>query len=222
MNQTSIIGFAIAAMTLGCAAQAATIIGSISFSSGPNGGVVLQDSGAIVTTNVLNAAGIQSWLFPQVDLRSDSFVSVSSGQAVSFPQAWVFNPSTPSNPLWTIEGPDNFAFNLFDATIVLQNEFLLIAGTGTLTGTGFTATPATWFFSTRGTATDGKFGWSSTTTAVPELGVPALLGAALLGGCFLRRRNPAPFSPQNKHHETNISPPDVRHRLAGHHVCDPS
>lgn len=210
-----------AAVVFGSAAQAASIVGSINFSSGPGGGVFLQNSAENATTSVPDATGVASWLLPIVDTRSGSFVSVSNGEDVLFPETWVFNPSVPLNPLWRIEGPDNFAFQLFNATVVLQNEFLLISGTGTLTGTNFDATPATWFFSTQGAATDGKFSWSSSTTAVPELGASAFLGAALLGGCFLRRRNPAIFSPKNKHHETNISPPDVPYCLAGHHVCDP-
>lgn len=190
MNQTSIVTTALAAIALGSAAQAASFIGAINFSSGPGGGVILQNAGGVATTNILDATGIQSWLLPQVDVRSGSFISVTEGTSVTMSQPWIFTPSTPLSPLWTIAGPDNFAFHLSSATVELQSAFLLISGTGTLTGTGFDDTPATWFFSTQGIATDGKFSWSSSTTAIPEVGTPALLGAALLGACLLRRRTP--------------------------------
>lgn len=178
-------------MIIASGAHAASITGVINFSSAPGGGVRLQNSGGILTNNILQAAGIQEWLLPQVDLRSGSFVTVTQGASVSMPNAWIFNPSTPLSPLWSIPGPDNFAFYLSSATIELQSAFLLISGTGILTGTGYDPTPATWFFSTQGVATRGKYSWSSSITAVPEAGTPALIGAALLGACFLRRRNPA-------------------------------
>lgn len=191
MNRAFIAATFIATMTLVSGARAASITGVINFSSAPGGGVRLQNSGGILTNNILQAAGIQEWLLPQVDVRSGSFVSVTQGASVSMPNAWVFNPSTPLSPLWSIPGPDNFAFYLSSATIELQSALLLISGTGILTGTGFDPTPATWFFSTQGLAIRGKYSWSSSIKAVPECGTPALIGAALLGSCFLRRRNPA-------------------------------
>ena len=66
MNPTSIAGTALAALVLGSAAQAAAVIGSINFSSGPGGGVVLQDSDGFATTSIPDATGVQSWLLPQV------------------------------------------------------------------------------------------------------------------------------------------------------------
>jgi hypothetical protein len=222
MNQTSIIGTALAAMALASAVQAASVIGSINFSSGGGGGVILQDAGGLATTLIPNAAGIQSWLVPQVDVGSGSFTSVLSGEPVLMPLSWIFTPSTPLSPLWTIDGPDNFAFHLASAIVELQTDVLLISGTGTLTSSNFDDTPAIWLFSTQGTATEDKYGWSSTTTAIPEFGTPALFSAALLGGCFLRRRNPTHPSPHHHDHETNISPRDVPDCLAGADFGDPS
>ena len=190
MKLTFKIGLAFAAVALGSTAQSATIIGTINFSSGPDGGIILQDSVGNITTNPATAAGVQTWRFPKVDTRSGSFISVPNGQSVSFSQPWIFSPSTPMTPLWTIVGVGNFTFNLVSSTIVQQDsDFLLIEGIGTLTGTDFDATPGTWFFSTQGVATDSKFSWSSTTTAVPEVETAALLGGALLSVCFLRRRH---------------------------------
>lgn len=190
MKLTFKIGSAVAAVALGSAAQSATIIGTINFSSGPDGGIILQDSAGNITSNPATAAGVQTWLFPKVNTRSGSFISVPNGQSVSFSQPWIFDPSTPMTPLWMIVGFGNFTFNLVSSTIVRRDsDFLLVEGVGTLTGTDFDATPGTWFFSTQGFATESKFSWSSTTEAVPEAGTAALLGGALLSICFLRRRH---------------------------------
>jgi hypothetical protein len=98
----------------------------------------------------------------------------------------------------------------------------VIQGTGTLTGTDFDNTPASWFFSTQGPATEGKFSWSSSTTAIPEFGTSALFSATLLGACLLRRRNPSHLSPKNNDYETYISPRDVPDCLNGSDFGDPS
>lgn len=190
MKQLTRIASAIAVLAFGSIAQSATIIGTINFSSGPNGGVILQDSAGNTTTNPALSTGVQSWLVPQVNTRSGSFISVPNGQAVTFSQPWIFDPTTPMTPLWTIVGSGNFTFTLVSSTIVSRDsDFLLVEGIGTLTGTDFDATPATWYFSAQGPATEGKFSWSSTTTAVPEAGSATLLGGALLSFCFFRRRN---------------------------------
>lgn len=222
MIRISIMATALAAIVLGSAAQAASIVGTINFSSGPGGGVILQNAGGVATTNINDATGIQSWLLPKVDVRDGTFISVTEGTSVSMP-TWIFTPSSLLSPLWSIAGPDNFAFHLASSTVVLQNGFfLLISGTGTLTSTNFDATPATWFFSTQGPATEGKYSWSSSTTAIPEIGTTALFSATLFGACLLRRRNPTYISPQNNDYETYISPRDVPDCLNGADFGDPS
>jgi len=223
MNQKSTIWVALLAIALGSAARAAAVIGTISFSSGAGGGVILQNAGGMATTDIAQAVAIQSWLFPQVDLRDGSFISVTNGDPVSMPSTWIFNPSTPLSPLWTIPGTDNFAFHLASATIEFQQAgFLLIKGIGTLSGTGFDATPAEWEFTTQGVAANGRFSWSSTTTAIPEFGATALFSTTLLGACLLRRRNPALPSPHNHNHENDISPRDVPDCLDRPDIGDPS
>jgi hypothetical protein len=88
------------AIALGSAARAASFTGVINFSSDAGGGVELQNAGGIFTTDILEAAGIQSWLFlPQVDTRSGTFISVTEGQSVSMQLPWIFTPSTPVSPL---------------------------------------------------------------------------------------------------------------------------
>ena len=189
MKHISKIGPAFAAVAFGSIAHSATVIGSVNFSSGANGGIILQDVNGNITENLAAARGVQTWLFSKVDTRSGSFISVPNGQSVAFSQPWIFTPATPLTPLWTIVGFGNFTFNLAASTIALQdNDFLLIEGTGTLTGDDFEPTPAKWFFSTLGVATESKFSWSSSITAVPEGGTAALLSGAILTICFLRRR----------------------------------
>lgn len=196
MTLISKIGTALATFGLCLASQAASINGAIRFTSGANGGIIFQDSAGNITTNLADAAGIQSWVFPEVDVGDGSFINVPNGQAVSFSQPWIFPSSTPLTPLWTIVGFGNFAFNLSSSTIVFRDsDFLQIEGTGTFTGTdtltntAYDATPATWTFSTQGSGpTDTRFSWNASTVAVPEPGTSALLSGILLWICFIRRR----------------------------------
>lgn len=180
-----------ALLALTSATHAAFISGSINFSSGAGGGIILQDSAGNITTNLAAATGIQSWLLAEVEEGSGSFDTVPDGTSVLFSQPWVFNPSTSMTPLWTIAGPENFAFNLSSSTTVFQNgSFLAISGTGTFTGANYDATPGTWAFTTQGSGAQGKFSWSSSSVAasVPDGGTTvALLGGSLLGLCGLRR-----------------------------------
>jgi hypothetical protein len=180
---------AILAMT--SASHAGMISGSINFSSSADGGVIFQDSDGNTTTNLSTAKGIQSWVFPEVEVGSGSFDVVPDGTSVLFSEQWAFNPTTSKTPLWTIAGPGNFAFHLSSADIAFQNDFFLaIRATGTLTGTNHDPTPATWLFTTQGVATQGKFSWSSSVVAkpVPDGGTTvALLGGSLLGLFGLRR-----------------------------------
>ena len=182
----------VALLALTSASHAAFITGSINFSSGAGGGIVLQDSAGNITTDLAAATGIQSWLLPEVEEGSGSFDAVPDGTSVLFAQPWVFNPSTAKSPLWTISGPENFSFDLSYSTTNFQNGyFLAITGTGTLTGTNYDPTPGTWVFTTQGFAAQSKFSWSSSVeaSAVPDSGTSvALLGGSLLGLYGLRRR----------------------------------
>ena len=72
-------------------------------------------------------------------------------------------------------------------TVDLQNPSqLILAGTGTVSGTGFDNTPATWSWS-GDTSGGGLFTWSSTVTAVPEPALP-IVGLASLGMAMIYRR----------------------------------
>jgi len=175
-------------LALTSAAQAVMISGSINFSSGAGGGIVLQDSAGNITNHLADATGIHSWLFPEVEVGSGSFNAVPDGSAVSFSKAWVFDSPTLMTPLWTIAGPENFAFHPSSADIAFHNNhFLAIHVTGTLTGTNHDPTPASWLFTTQGVATQGRFSWSSSAAAspVPDGGSTLIvfgIGLLALGG----------------------------------------
>lgn len=111
------------------------------------------------------------------------FGSIPIGTAVMM-STYTFKPSTPTPALWSVDG---FTFDLQTSTIVLQTKnFLAISGTGTISGNGFDATPATWAFTTQNASGDSHriFTFSANTEAkgVPDGGMTvALLGASLLG-----------------------------------------
>ena len=155
--------------------------------------MILQNSSGLATTNFSTVKGVKSWRLAKADSASGSFMSIPGGQAVSFSSTpWVFNPSTPIAPLWSIPGADNFSFTLTSSLIVLQSStVLLVTGTGTLSGVGYADTPAQWFFATHTQPVNGLYVWSSSTVAIPESGTASILGATLCGLCLVRRRRSA-------------------------------
>lgn len=186
---TSVIGSC--ALLLAPAVQAASIIGSIDFSSSPSGEVIFEDSSGNVTGDLAAAVAVRTWVMPQANNSSGSFVSVPSGQSVDFAQPWTFTPSVPTTPLWSISGFGNFSFAAETTVVSFQptdGSFLFITVTGTLTGDGYSPTPAVWNFTTQGGSTDGKFSWSATTTAVPEPSAAGSLALAASLILLLRRR----------------------------------
>lgn len=182
----------IALMALISASQAGYISGSINFSSAPGGGIILQDSAGNVTTNLAAAAGIKEWTLAELEEGSASFEAVANGNSDAFLQPWRFDSITSATPLWTIAGPEGFAFSLASSTTVYQSaRFVAIRGDGILTANGFEDTPATWWFTTQGVAAENKFSWSSSivAAAVPDGGSTIiLLGGSLLGLLGLRRQ----------------------------------
>ncbi len=167
--------------------QAAFIDGSVIFSSGIGGGVVLQNSAGSTTTSLLAATGVKSWVLPQVDVGSGSFGTLPGGADITFAEPWIFNPSIPTSPLWTIAGPENFSFHLVSSTIVFQSRsFLSVTGSGVLKGTGFEDTPGTWTFTTQGRAANNLFSWSSSAASsnVPDGGMTVALMGGVLAGLF--------------------------------------
>jgi VPDSG-CTERM motif len=160
-------------------AQATPITGDITF-----GGVVTFD-------NIdLSLAKQVSTDFAIVTSDSGSFGSIPILSSVTI-APWIFSPSTPTTPLWSVGG---FSFDLTSSTIVTQTKFFLnITGIGTLNGPGFDPTAGTWSFTVANAlgGTHETFGFQSDTAAglVPDGGTTAaLLGLALAGIEVLRRK----------------------------------
>jgi hypothetical protein len=161
-------------------AQAATITGNIDFGAG----TVTYDTNSLATATM-----VKTWTNTQVTLASGDFATFASlGDAVTMVgdptgmTPWVFNPSTPTTPLWQVDG---FTFNLASSTVKTQNAFFLnISGVGTVSGNGFDPTPATWSFTS--TNANGQpedvFTFTTETTPVPEASttVTVLLGFVLI------------------------------------------
>ncbi len=171
-------------------AHAASIVGTINFSPGADGGIILQDSGGFSTTNFMAATGVKSWLNSKVNSASGSFATVPSGQSVTFDSApWNFNMSPSLKPFSSIAGTGNFSFALTSSTLVSHTKsFLFVSGTGILSGDNFSDTPAVWYFSTHVVPINGKFNWSSSITAIPETGTTTILATTAAALCLLRRR----------------------------------
>jgi hypothetical protein len=185
-NLSKTILLVVAAGLLGCGAfcqqaQASFITGDITF-----GGVVTLDS-----TTLSAATQVTTWNSSFVTSDSGDLMSVPVMTNVAMTAPWIFNPSTPTIPLWQVGG---FTFDLTSSTIVSQDNFFLnVTGIGTISGNGFDPTPGTWSFTISNA--DGKthstFGFESDTasTSVPEGGATAaLLGLALAGVEVLRRK----------------------------------
>lgn len=147
-------------------ASAATLNGALTFS----GDWVIGDGSALGDTTIL--------LFP----GSDSGVDGAVG---SFDDLGITAGDTGAlDPLDLINGGDlldiagvNFALDTVQ--IELQDDvFLLVTGTGMLTGAGFDPTAATFFFSANTIGDLNVF--SAGITAVPVPGAIWLLGSALM------------------------------------------
>lgn len=179
LNKTSRIGAALlAVMALSsAAAHAVAITGVVSFS----GGATLDSPDLNSATMVLN------WQDEKVgSLHTGSFSVLSTGQAATFTDGWVFGSGIA--PLWTVGG---FTFDLTSSTVVFQNSVILgISGKGVVSGNGYDATPGRWAFTTQVPQVDATFEFSAAEAEeIPDGGSSvALLGASLLGIGAVRRK----------------------------------
>jgi hypothetical protein len=135
------------------------------------------------------ASGVVNWLdqglnMPTVQGASGSFAGLDNSTAI-FANPWVFGAGVPA--LWVVGG---FTFNLIASTIVAQGtDFLLVSGTGIITGNGFDPTRGSWFFSIQEGPAGDVFSWSGGSAATPDGGTTvALLGLALAGIECTRRK----------------------------------
>jgi len=169
----------LAAALITSGAQAAMVEGAITFAGG-----------AKFDTNSL-ATATRVTLFKNVKVMSEDgdFTGiVSDDDAVTMAVPYIFTPSTPTPGLWSVDG---FTFDLDASVVVLQNaDFLLISGTGTITGNGFDPTPGTWSFTAQSPKANGVFSFSSSDGFLaPDGGsTVALLGLGLTGIWMIRRK----------------------------------
>jgi hypothetical protein len=169
-------------------AQAAgPIIGRITFA----GSVELDQPTVDTATMVTAWHGPGPADKPQVQSRDGDFATfVNVFDDTTFAPTWPFNSGAIPN-FWSV---DNFTFNLINSAILSQGGgFLAVAGTGSVSGNGFTATPATWTFTTQDppAGSPREFSFSASTSAVPEGNTMALLaigGFGIAGVHFLRKK----------------------------------
>lgn len=182
-------GLAVAALSglLSQQAQAAPVVGRITFA-----GTVELDQSTVNTATMVTA-----WHGPgladkpqvqSVDGDFDTFVNPFDD--TTFTPSWTFNSGAIPN-FWSVGG---FTFDLTTSAILQQGQgFLIVAGTGNVSGNGFDPTPATWTFTTQDPPAGAarEFSFSASTSAVPEGNTIALFGIGGLGMAgvhFLRKK----------------------------------
>lgn len=154
-----------------------------------NGGITIAGGATFDTADLATATRVNTWSDTVVESFSGDFTGfVHDDDPVAMNSPWIFSPSTPLLGLWSVGG---FTYDLSSSTVVLQNSnFLLITGTGTVTGNGFDPTKGIWAFTTQSPSANGVFSFSAgTATLAPDGGVTAaLLGVGLIGLELFRRR----------------------------------
>lgn len=116
-----------------------------------------------------------------------SFVSAGDNGSISDFQFAPLSPS-PVDPLWSIGG---FSFSLSSVTVDFQNAtFLILSGTGTLSGNGFDATSGSWNLTANQADTLFNFSSGTFSNPIPEPTATLCfaLGFAVVGACGRRRR----------------------------------
>jgi len=173
----AVVGFTLVVSS----ANAALIDGSLSLSGG-----FTPVNSSYSAVSLGSATGIAFDSNATVDQGVGDFAS-TAGHAATMTD-FQFAPLSP-NPVdvWSVDG---FTFSMDSVTLVFQNAtFLLLSGTGTVTGTGYDATPGNWEFSGQ-TANQATFSWSSSSaTAVPVPAAMWLFGTGLLGMAGFSRRS---------------------------------
>jgi VPDSG-CTERM motif len=161
-----------------------------------NGDIQFAGEVAFDTNSLATATQVVTWFdvfhnagFSSVTSATGDFGFIAPGTQATMAQPWIFNPSTPTNGLWSVGG---FTFDLLSSSVVTQNTTtLVIEGTGIVSGNGFDPTAMNWSFTTQsaGGQTRTTFSFSGNGAAVPDGGsAVALLGIVLIGIEVLRRK----------------------------------
>jgi hypothetical protein len=155
-----------------------------------NGAITIAGGAIFDTDSLATATRVNTWQDVSVMSRDGDFTSfVNPGDAVTMGSPWIFSPSTPTPGLWSVGG---FTYDLMSATVVLQNsDFLLVQGTGMISGNGFDPTMGTWNFTSQSPDANGVFSFSASDDfgGVPDGGTTAaLLGVGLISLGLVRRK----------------------------------
>jgi hypothetical protein len=177
-------------LKLTLAILAAALITSGAQAAMVNGAITLAGGAIFDTDSLATATRVNTFLDVKVmseDGDFDGFVADDDSVTMAVP--YIFTPSTPTPGLWSVGG---FTFDLASSTVVLQNaDFLIISGTGTLSGNGFDPTEGTWNFTSQSPSADGVFSFSASGdfNGVPDGGsTVALLGLGLTSVWLIRQK----------------------------------
>lgn len=169
------------------------ITGNIGITGGLN-----YNSGSSAT-----ATAVVQWISPYVTVDSGVFAApsifaIAPGAAVTMaPGTWNFNTSTAINNFWSVGG---FTFQLTSSAVAQQGGtpgvtgYVVVDGTGTVSGNGYTPTPMSWIFTSQdpmaGPSSDSwTFSAAGSTPGVPDgASAAVLLGIALSGVAWFKRK----------------------------------
>lgn len=156
-----------------------------------NGNITISGAATMNNANLSLANAVTAWSNTRVESADGDFLPfVAANDPVLLTAPWIFNPSTATPALWSVDG---FSFDLSAVTSVIHItvgafKFLTVTGIGAASGHGFGPSPGTWSFSTQTPSAAGKFSFSAA-TQVPDGGLTVmLLGLALSGFGIMRRK----------------------------------
>jgi hypothetical protein len=164
-------------------AQATQITGLLNL----HGTATFNSTHLVSATAVVSFSGVTA-----AGGSTGSFASILDGTPIAMTlSTYTFNPSTATSMLLSVGG---FTFDLQSSSVHFQDNFsLVVLGTGTISGNGFTPTAGAWSFSV--TNPLGKphstFAFQAGVEAVPtpDSGMTvALLGAGLIGLAAFRAK----------------------------------
>lgn len=156
------------------------------------------------TSSAGTATAVTGWIQPQISQTppTGTFAAVpdvvTSGMAVvCTPISWNLTTSTPITNFWQVNG---FTFELLSSYIVAQggsdpgqNGYVVVAGTGVVSGNGFTPTAFGWQLITADPASGGSpESWSFSGAAFSQNsnGAPVLTSMTISNGLVLSWSDP--------------------------------